>query len=405
MAPDSARSSPGTVLVLNAGSSSLKFQTFSFADGALQGRLRGQIEGIGSDARASARDAGGTVVLDEDLDDAAMRDAGAALEWLTGWMDTRLAGHEIVAVGHRVVHGGANFAAPVRVDREVLRELEALIPLAPLHQPPNLAPIRRMLDARPQLPQVACFDTAFHRTQPMEAQLFAIPRHYYDQGVRRYGFHGLSYEYIARRLEAVAPEAAAGRTVVAHLGSGVSMCALHQGRSVATTMGFSALDGCPMGTRPGSLDPGVVLYLLREGGLSLDDVETLLYRRSGLLGLSGIGSDMRELQESSDPNAKLAIDYFVYRLARELGGLAAAMGGLDALVFTAGIGENSPAIRERVCQRAEWLGIHIDHAANASGGPRISRGDSPVSVWRLPTNEERMIAEHTCATLGLLARH
>jgi acetate kinase len=262
-----------------------------------------------------------------------------------------------------------------------------------------------MLDARPQLPQVACFDTAFHRTQPMEAQLFAIPRHYYDQGVRRYGFHGLSYEYIARRLEAVAPEAAAGRTVVAHLGSGVSMCALHQGRSVATTMGFSALDGCPMGTRPGSLDPGVVLYLLREGGLSLDDVETLLYRRSGLLGLSGIGSDMRELQESSDPNAKLAIDYFVYRLARELGGLAAAMGGLDALVFTAGIGENSPAIRERVCHRAEWLGIHIDHAANASGGPRISRGDSPVSVWRLPTNEERMIAEHTCATLGLLARH
>jgi acetate kinase len=405
MAPDSARSSPGTVLVLNAGSSSLKFQTFSFADGALQGRLRGQIEGIGSDARASARDAWGTVVLDEDLDDAAMRDAGAALEWLTGWMDTRLAGHEIVAVGHRVVHGGANFAAPVRVDREVLRELEALIPLAPLHQPPNLAPIRRMLDARPQLPQVACFDTAFHRTQPMEAQLFAIPRHYYDQGVRRYGFHGLSYEYIARRLEAVAPEAAAGRTVVAHLGSGVSMCALHQGRSVATTMGFSALDGCPMGTRPGSLDPGVVLYLLREGGLSLDDVETLLYRRSGLLGLSGIGSDMRELQESSDPNAKLAIDYFVYRLARELGGLAAAMGGLDALVFTAGIGENSPAIRERVCHRAEWLGIHIDHAANASGGPRISRGDSPVSVWRLPTNEERMIAEHTCATLGLLARH
>jgi len=284
----------------------------------------------------------------------------------------------------------------------VLRALEALVPLAPLHQPPNLAPIRKLLEARPDLPQVACFDTAFHRSQPVVAQMFGLPKEYYDEGVRRYGFHGLSYQYIARALKDMSPAAAVGRTVVAHIGSGVSMCALAGGRSVATTMGFSALDGCPMGTRTGALDPGVVLYLMRDRGMSIDDVERLLYRESRLLGISGASSDMRELLGSAAPAARLAVDYLVYRLARELGSLAAALGGLDALVFTAGIGENSPAIRQRLCERAAWLGIDLDPVANVRGGPRVSRESSRVSVWRLPTNEERMIAEQTCAVLSLV---
>lgn len=394
----------GVVLVLNAGSSSLKFQTFSLTHRTLRDELRGQIDGIGRDARAIARDAEGLVVLDEDLDDASMRDPGAAFAWVTRWLDQQLAGRRLLGVGHRVVHGGASYAAPVRVDADVLHVLEGLIPLAPLHQPPNLAPIRTMLAERPDLPQIACFDTAFHRTQPIEAELFALPRHYYDEGVRRYGFHGLSYQYIARALEAVAPEAAHGRVVIAHLGSGVSMCALHGGRSVATSMGFTALDGCPMGTRTGSLDPGVVLYLARERGMSIDEIETLLYKQSGLLGLSGVSNDMRELEASGEPGARLAIDYFVYRIACELGALAAAMGGIDALVFTAGIGENSPTIRAAVCERAAWLGIDLDTEANANGDHRISLMASPVSVWRLPTNEERMIAEQTCDVLALQSR-
>jgi acetate kinase len=391
----------GVVLVLNAGSSSLKFQTFALGSDPLRGELRGQIDGIGSDAKVAVYAGSRESVLHEDLDDVAMQDPRTALEWLSRWLDGHLAGRSLLGVGHRVVHGGTHYSAPVRIDERVMRTLEDLIPLAPLHQPPNLAPIRGLMAARPELPQVACFDTAFHRTQPIEAELFALPRHFYDEGVRRYGFHGLSYEYIARSLGTVAPAAAAGRTVVAHLGSGVSMCAMHGSRSVATTMGFTALDGCPMGTRTGSLDPGVVLHLARERGMSLDAIETLLYKQSGLLGLSGVSNDMRELQASPDPGARLAIDYFVYRLVREVGALAAAMGGIDALVFTAGIGENSPEIRAAVCERLAWLGIALDAVANREGGPRISRADSRVSAWRLPTNEELMIAEQTVQVLAL----
>jgi acetate kinase len=389
------------VLVLNAGSSSLKFQAFALDAAGLGNELRGQIDGIGSDAKVNVRRGDGSVLLAEDLDEAAVPNANAALGWLAAWLDGQLAGRQVLGVGHRVVHGGTRYAAPVRVDQEVLAALEALVPLAPLHQPPNLAPIRALLAARPDLPQVACFDTAFHRTQPIEAELFALPRHFYDEGVRRYGFHGLSYEYIARKLAEVAPDAAVGRTVVAHLGSGVSMCAMHAGRSVATTMGFTALDGCPMGTRTGSLDPGVVLHLLRERGMSFDEVEALLYRQSGLLGLSGVSNDMRELQESPAPAAQLAVDYFVYRIARELGALASAMGGLDALVFTAGIGENSAEVRAAICHRAAWLGVDLDPEANAAGAARLSRTGSKVSAWRVPTNEELMIAEHTCRVLAL----
>jgi acetate kinase len=393
--------SRGIVLVLNAGSSSLKFETFEVDGAGIVPQLRGQVEGIGRDARFAARDRTGATVADEDLDDAALREPAAALEWLSAWLERRFAGGRLLAVGHRVAHGGADHHAPLQVDAAVLDSLERLVPLAPLHQPHNLAPIRRLLDARPALPQVACFDTAFHRTQPIEAQLFALPRHFFDEGIRRYGFHGLSYESVARTLGEAAPEAAAGRTVVAHLGNGVSMCAMIDGRSVATTMGFTALEGCPMGTRSGSLDPGVVLHLARERRMALDDIETLLYRESGLLGLSGVSSDMRELLASESPGARLALDYFVYRLAREAASLAAAMGGIDAIVFTAGIGENSPWVRAQVCARLAWAGLSLDEEANLAGGPRISRAGSKVSAWRLPTNEERMIAEHTCRVLGI----
>src|SRR5208283_3088478 len=392
----------GVLLVLNAGSSSLKFQLFALSGEGLRNEIRGQIDGIGDDAWVVIHGGDGEVLLREDLDDARMADPAGALAWLSAWLERPLAGRMLLGVGHRVVHGGTRYAAPVRVDAQVMHELETLIPLAPLHQPPNLAPIRTLLATRPDLPQVACFDTAFHRTQPIVAELFALPKHFYDEGVRRYGFHGLSYQFIARRLASVAPEAAAGKTVVAHLGNGVSMCAMHGGLSVATTMGFTALDGCPMGTRTGSLDPGVVLHLARERKMPLDDIETLLYKQSGLLGLSGVSSDMRELQASDSPDARLAIDYFVYRLAREVGSLAAAMGGIDALVFTAGIGENSAAIRAAVCERVAWLGLDFDPVANRAGGPRISRDGSRVSAWRVPTNEELMIAEQTCKVLALV---
>jgi acetate kinase len=391
----------GTVLVLNAGSSSLKFRTYALAGGQLVETLRGQIEGIGAAPRFVASDAGGAPLEGRALAAAECADAGGALDRLWAWLEPRLAGGRLLAVGHRVVHGGAGHAAPVRIDAQVMAALAALVPLAPLHQPHNLAPIRVLATARPGLPQVACFDTAFHRSQPIEAELFGLPRAYFEAGVRRYGFHGLSYESIAGQLAQVAPEAAAGRTVVAHLGSGVSMCALQGGRSIATTMGFTALDGCPMGTRTGSLDPGVVLWLMRERGLSADAIESLLYRESGLLGLSGVSADMRVLQASDAPGARLAIDYFTYRLAREVGSLAAALGGLDALVFTAGIGEHQPAIRAAVAARCRWLGLELDEAANAQGGPRISRAASRVSAWRIPTDEERVIATQTVDVLGL----
>jgi len=302
-------------------------------------------------------------------------------------------------VGHRVVHGGVEFAAPVAIDASVLAKLESLCPLAPLHQPHNLAAIKAIKTQMPGLPQVACFDTAFHRHHPELADWFALPRRFYDEGIRRYGFHGLSYEYIASALPEVAPEIAKARVVVAHLGSGASMCGLRDGRSQDSTMGFTALDGLPMGTRCGALDPGVVLHLNRAHGMDADAIERLLYHDCGLKGVSGISNDMRDLLASDDPKAAQAIDLFVWRICRELGALAAALGGLDGLVFTAGIGERSAEIRARVCARAAWLGIELDDKANRSGGPRISTSASKIAVYAIPTDEELMIARHTLAVL------
>ncbi|HYF58358.1 MAG TPA: acetate/propionate family kinase [Burkholderiaceae bacterium] len=388
-----------TVLVLNAGSSSLKFETFGLAGGRLASTMRGQVDGLGASPRLVVRAADGASLADEPLP--AALDSPGALDRLLDWLGPRLGPDAPAAVGHRVVHGGTAHAAPVRVDDALLESLERLVPLAPLHQPHNLAPIRALAAARPGLPQVACFDTAFHRTQPDEAELYALPAAIRDAGVRRYGFHGLSYESIARQLPDVSPRAAAGRTIVAHLGSGVSLCAMLAGRSVATTMGFTALDGCPMGTRCGQLDPGVVLWLARERGLSIEAIERLLYRESGLLGLSGVSSDMRALLASDAPGARLAIDHFTYRVAREVGSLAAALGGLDALVFTAGIGERSVPIRAAIAARCAWLGLDLDERANEAGGPRLDRPGSRVEAWRLPTHEELAIAERTVAVLGL----
>jgi acetate kinase len=324
-----------------------------------------------------------------------------AAAFLLDWLDQRLDGQRVVAAGHRVVHGGREFSAPVRVNAAVLDALERLVPLAPLHQPHNLAAIRAVAARSPELVQVACFDTAFHAAQPPLAQAFALPRRLTEAGIRRYGFHGLSYEYIAHMLPSVDMHAASGRTVVAHLGNGASMCALAAGKSAASTMGFTALDGLPMGTRCGAIDPGVLLHLLDHHGMDARGLEKLLYHESGLLGVSGISSDMRALLASRDAHAAEAVDLFVYRIVRELGSLAAALRGLDALVFTAGIGENTPLIRARVCRAAAWLGIELDEGANADGGPRISRAGSRASAWVLPTNEELMIALHTRAALGV----
>src|SRR5262249_27701813 len=318
-----------------------------------------------------------------------------AIEFLFGWGRGKLGEHRMVAAGHRVVHGGRKFTGPVLIDREVMTTLEAFVPLAPLHQPHNLGAIQAVAEHVPELPQVACFDTAFHRTQPAVAQAFALPRHYAEEGVLRYGFHGLSYGYIASVLPGADPRAAAGRTVVAHLGNGASLCAIKGGQSIATTMSFTALDGLPMGTRCGGLDPGVLLYLMDHHGMDVRALEKLLYQESGLLGVSRISSDMRTLLTSPDPRAAEALNLFVYRIGRELGSLAAALGGLDALVFTGGIGENAATIRARVCRDAAWLGLELDATANDAHGPRISGADSRVTAWVIPTNEELMIAQHT----------
>jgi acetate kinase len=348
--------------------------------------------------RLVARDAAGGVLVDESFPAAAVADAASAIAKLGGWLRGHV-GELPVAVGHRVVHGGARYDAPAVVDDALLAELERFVPLAPLHQPANLLPIRALRAHFPQLAQVACFDTAFHRGHPELADRYAIPEEFYAEGVRRYGFHGLSYEYIAGRLATDAPDIAHGRVVVAHLGSGASMCALSDGRSVDSTMGFSALDGLPMGTRPGQLDPSVVLYLIAQKGMAPAAVERLLYRDCGLKGLSGVSNDVRDLLQSADPRARLALDYFAYRIARELGALAATLGGLDGLVFTAGVGENAPPVRADVCRRAAWLGVSLDAAANASGARRISSADSKVAVLVIPTDEESMIARHTRAAL------
>jgi acetate kinase len=388
------------VLTINAGSSSLKFSLYRVGDdGEPAAALEGAIEGIGTEPHMKAKDAGGRDLVDRRWQDQGM-DHAAFFRVLGQWLREQLGDTRLAGVGHRVVHGGTEFAAPVRIDDEVVAKLDRLCPLAPLHQPHNLAGIRAVAAAQPDLPQVACFDTAFHRAHSELADWFALPRRFYDDGIRRYGFHGLSYEYIARALPSVAPELKDARVVVAHLGSGASMCAMQAGRSVDSTMGFTALDGLPMGTRSGALDPGVVLHLIRAYRMDADAIEAMLYHDCGLKGVSGISNDMRNLLASDDPHAAQAIELFVWHIAKQLGALSAVLGGLDAFVFTAGIGERSQDIRQRVCARLGWLGIALDEAGNRAGGPRISTAGSKVAVFAIPTDEELMIARHTLAVLN-----
>jgi acetate kinase len=385
-----------SILVLNAGSSSLKFSVFDLlANGQLSQKIIGQVEGIGTAPHFKVKNADDHTIINAYWQSEDVVNHSQALQHITDFLHNNC--NCLIAVGHRVVHGGPEYATPLLITPAVLDKLDSITPLAPLHNPHNLAAIRAMMQERPELPQVACFDTAFHRQQDKLAKLFGLPYSYYEQGVQRYGFHGLSYEYIASVLP---PEIASGRVIVAHIGSGASLCAINQGQSVTSTMGFTALDGLLMGTRPGSLDAGVILYLLQQEGLSPKQLENLLYKQSGLLGLSGISNDMRVLLDSPEPQARLAIDYFVYRVSREIGSLAAAMGGVDALIFTAGIGENSPQIRQLICEQATWLGVDFDATANESNVDRISCANSRVSVWVIPTNEELMIARHTQAVLN-----
>jgi len=386
------------ILVVNAGSSSLKFQVFGLVNGGLERRVRGQMGGIGVRPRLRAADGTGAVLVDRSYERGEVGDLPAAITETRDWLRT-LEGLELRAIGHRVVHGGPEFDRPVLIDAAVLDRLARYETLAPLHQPNNLAPIRLGITSNPELPQVACFDTAFHRGHAPHTDCYALPRTYYDEGIRRYGFHGLSYEYIAHRLPAVVPEIADGRVIVAHLGSGASMCALLARRSVECTMGFTALDGLPMGTRPGQLDPGVVLHLIEEKGMAAAEVTRLLYNDAGLKGLSGVSNDMRDLLASDDPGAAFALDHFVHRCAVHAGALAAALGGLDAFVFTAGVGEHAAPIRARIAERLAWLGAEVDPAANEAGATRISTPSSRVALLVVPTDEELMIARHTLALI------
>ena len=390
------------ILTINSGSSSIKFTLFPIGSELQRGTVlcRGQISGLGDDAQFVAMDSSGHRIATERLETGANH--RHALDLLLRWLQDYFAGHRLVGAGHRVVHGGSKYMAPVVVDPHVIAELEAFSSLAPLHQPHNLAAIKALATLYPNLPQVACFDTAFHHTQSRTAALFAIPRALTEAGIRRYGFHGLSYEYIAEVLSQYAGPAADGRVVVAHLGQGASMCAMQGRRSVTTTMGFSAVDGLPMGRRCGALDPGVVLYLMSEKGMDVPAVMDLLYNQSGLLGVSGKSGDMRKLLASTDPRAAEAIQLFVYRICCELGSLTAALGGFDALVFTGGIGEHSPVIREQVCRNANWLGIELDPDANAAGGPCITTAQSRVSAWVIATDEEFIIARHTLELISML---
>ena len=385
------------ILALNAGSSSIKCALFASIREreTLSLLYRAGVEGLGNEPHLRIYDATGQQQEDERLTANAAMNHEEALGVLLEWIEQHEDGLTLIAVGHRVVHGGRLFSAPVLVDAAVLTQLEQLVPLAPLHQPHNLAAIRAIARINPDVPQIACFDTAFHHTQPAIAQIFALPREVTALGVKRYGFHGLSYEYIASVLPNYMGASAEGRVVVAHLGSGDSMCAMQGRVSRATTTGFTALDGLPMSTRCGALDPGVILYLLSEQRMDLSAVTDLLYHRSGLLGVSGESSEMQELLASGSPHAVEAIELFVYRIRRELGSLVAALGGLDVLVFTGGIGEHAAPIRARVCQDAHWLGVRLDETANRAGGPKISADDSTVSVWVIPTDEDVMIARHT----------
>ena len=388
-----------TILVVNAGSSSVKFQVFGLdGEGRLRREIKGQMDGIGSRPRLRATGAGGGTLADRAYPIESVPDVPAALALAGSWLRDELQLSPL-AVGHRVVHGGPDYDRAVLIDHGVIARLERFTALAPLHQPHNLAPIRSVAANFPALPQVACFDTAFHRGHDAVADYYAIPRRLHDEGIRRYGFHGLSYEFVSKALPQVAPEIAQGRVIVAHLGSGASMCAIHDGRSVESTMGFTALDGLPMGTRTGQIDPGVVLYLMDAKGMSPAEVQDFLYRDCGLKGLSDISNDMRDLLNSSDPRATFAVDYFVYRATLHAGMLAAAMQGLDAFVFTAGIGENSAAIRARIVERLEWLGLSLDPTENERNAPRISRAGGRTPVYIVPTDEELMIAQHTLSLL------
>jgi acetate kinase len=386
------------ILVINAGSSSTKFSLFETKpDRSLLPVAHGLVDGIGVQTGMSLRievfDAEGGKLINEAI---AGNDHKSAIAAIHRWFVAHVGSvSSLAGVGHRVVHGGLNYSAPVLIDDTIVAALQALVPLAPLHQPHNIAAIPAVAAVAPDVPQVACFDTAFHRSEPPLAQEFALPRELTAKGVRRYGFHGLSYEYIASVLPEIAPECALSKVIVAHLGNGASMCAIAAARSVATTMSFTAIDGLPMGTRSGGLDPGVILYLLKHEGMNAQAIEQLLYEHSGLLGVSGESSDMRTLLASHRPAAWEAIDLFVYRIGRELGSLTAALGGLNAIVFTAGIGEHATEIRARVCADAQWIGVGLDEAANNRGGPCISLPTSKVSVWVIPTNENLMVARHT----------
>lgn len=393
--PAPASPAGGVILTLNAGSSSLKFSLYEAATEALLGH--GQVDRIGPDGSLTLKDAEGRALP---VADGPLADHDDAVARVLASLRAAFPDVRARAIGHRVVHGGPDRDAPALLDEALLKELAALSPFAPLHQPHNLDGVRAAMRAYPGVPQVACFDTAFHRRHPFVNDAFALPRAYYDKGVRRYGFHGLSYDYVSGELARIAPTLAAGRVVIAHLGNGASMCAVQHGRSVASTMGFSALDGLPMGTRCGQLDPGAVLYLMQQEGMDADAIATLLYTRSGLLGLSGLTNDMRTLEASDDPAAREAVDYFVFRIQRELGAMAAAMGGIDALVFCGGIGENSRLIRARVCERTEWMGIELDHARNADNAQVISTDLSRTTVMVIPTDEELVIARAARALVG-----
>lgn len=389
------------ILIINAGSSSIKFSVYISEAKKLILQSKGQIEGIGVKPNFLAKMPSGEVLQKQEWQNSKEINHEFLLKYLIDWLNHNLDGAKVISAGHRVVHGGVEFDKPVLVNDEIIAKLEKLIPLAPLHQPHNLSAIKALKKVFPELPQVACFDTSFHTTNPDVLRHFFIPRELEEkEGVRRYGFHGLSYEYIAKALKEMDPEVASRKVIIGHLGSGSSMCAMDQGKSISTSMGLTALDGLPMGTRPGILDAGVVLYLMKEKKMSPDEIETLLYKKSGLLGLSGINNDMRILEESSDPRAKETIEAFSWKVCQMIGNLAATIQGIDALVFTAGIGENSPLLRKMVCDRLEWLGLQIDENLNGQKGTlRISKAQSRVKVYVIPTNEELMIANHVMECL------
>jgi acetate kinase len=391
--------SDSAVLIINAGSSSVKFSVYRLVDGALKATINGQIQGIGSAPRFDAKDAAKKLIGEKSWDDP-KTNRNTLLSFLLDWLKEQLHGAKLLAAGHRVLHGGTKFSHPVLLTPGIVDELEALVPLGPLHQPHNVAGIRALMETHPELPQVAIFDTAFHcATNPWLSYAFAIPRNLTDEGVRRYGFHGTSYEYIASQLPRVDAAMAKGCVVVAHLGSGASLAAIRDGKGIDTTMGLTPLDGLVMGTRCGHIDPSVLLYLMRNKGMSVDQIETLLNKESGLLAVSGVSNDMRPLLESDDPHAKEAVDMFCHSVARHTMSMAASMQGFDGLVFTAGIGEHSAPVRAMICENLAWAGIKLDPAANAKNALKISAPDSRIPVYVVPTDEEGMIVQHTLRVL------